>query len=108
MGYRYKDIDNRRQEAPFLILERNIYENLNVGTLALVVESYDGGCKLKSVPKGTVFESKYTLTTQTYSRGDLVLVIFLDNTGIDNLTDKNKYIMHDYQNAVILGKVSNL
>lgn len=108
MGYRYKDIDNRRQEAPFLILERNVYQNLNVGTLALVVESYDGGCRLKSVPKGTMFDSAYSVSSDTYSRGDLVLVVFLDNYGTADLNDKTEFIMHDYQNAVIIGKVNKL
>ena len=41
MGYNYKNIDKRRQEAPFLILERDIYENLNVGIIAKVVDTYE-------------------------------------------------------------------
>ncbi len=108
MGYKYKNIDDRRQEAPFLILEKNIYQNLNVSTLAEVVDTYTGGCKLKSVPKGIYFESNYAIDGVSVKRGDLVLVIFLDNYGTDTLTKETDYIMHDYKNAVVIGKVSSL
>ena len=108
MGYRFKTINKERQEAPFLILEKNIYENLNVGTLAEVVDVYPGGCKLKSLPKCIYFNSEYTLENTTYAKGDLVLVMFLDNYGTTPLTDRTDCIMHDYKNAVILGKVHNL
>ncbi len=108
MGYNYKIIDKRRQEAPFLILEKNIYENLNVGTLAKVVSTYQGGCKLQIIPKGVMIDSSYSLEDTTYSRGDLVLVMFLDNYGNETLNDKTETIMHDYRNAVILGKIHKL
>ena len=109
MGYKYKIIDDRRQEAPFLILEKNIYENLNVGTLAEVVDTYTGGVKLKSIPKGEYFDSKYSIDNNvTYSKGDLVVVLILDNYGTEELTDSTQYIMHDYKNAVILGKAKRL
>ena len=115
MGYNYKNIDKKRQEAPFLILERNIYENLNVGVLAKVVDTYEGGVKLKSLPGETYFDASYSLseyiydtTKETYSKGDLVVVMFLDNYGVKELTDTSKYIMHDYKNAVILGKVETI
>lgn len=106
MGYNYKIIDKRRQEAPFLILEKNIYENLNVGTLAVVSEKYDTGYRLKILPKGEYINSEYTSSGKTYSKGDLVLVVFLDNYGTVALDDKTSPIMHDYKNAVIIGKVS--
>ena len=115
MGYNYKDIDKRRQEAPFLILERNIYENLNVGIIAKVVDTYEGGVKLKSLPEEVYFDASYSLvnyntkdTKITYSKGDLVVVMFLDKYGVKELTDTSKYIMHDYKNAVIVGKVSTV
>ena len=108
MGYNYKIIDKRRQEAPFLILEKNIYENLNVGTLAVVSEKYDTGYRLKILPKGEYINSEYTSSGKTYSKGDLVLVVFLDNYGTVALDDKTGPIMHDYKNAVIIGKVSSV
>lgn len=108
MGYNYKIIDKRRQEAPFLILEKNIYENLNVGTIAKVVDTYDGGCKLRIIPKGTMIDSSYSVEETTYSKGDLVLVMFLDNYGTETLNDKTETVMHDYRNAVILGKLHKL
>lgn len=115
MGYNYKNIDKRRQEAPFLILERNIYENLNVGVIAKVVDTYEGGVKLKSLPEEVYFDASYSLvnyntkdTKITYSKGDLVVVMFLDKYGVKELTDTSKYIMHDYKNAVIVGKVSTV
>lgn len=115
MGYNYKNIDKKRQEAPFLILERNIYENLNVGVVAKVIDTYEDGVKLKSLPGETYFDASYSLseyiydtTKETYSKGDLVVVMFLDNYGVKELTDTSKYIMHDYKNAVILGKVETI
>ena len=122
MGYKYKIIDDRRQEAPFLILEKDIYQNLNVCTLAQIVDVYSGGYKLKSIPKGIMFESNYvmremehyiedrtyTVDEMTYVKGDLVLVIMLDNYGTEELTEVTETIMHDYRNAVILGKVNKL
>ena len=108
MGYNFKNIDKRRQDAPFWILEKNIYENLNVGTLARVTDVYTGGCKLVSIPSGKYFNSSYSLSSDTYSIGDLVLVMILDNYGTEELTDKTSVILHDYRNAVILGKVNKL
>ena len=108
MGYKYKIIDNRRQEAPFLILEESIYNSLNVSTLAQVVDISSSNCKLKSLPKGEYFNSNYLLDGVTLAKGDLVLVIFLDNYGTEELNDRTKYIMHDYRNAVIVGKVNKM
>lgn len=108
MGYKYKYIDKRRQESPFLILERNIYENLNVGTLAKVVETYAGGCKLRSIPKGEDMNCSLSLTDTSYSRGDIVVVLFLDNYGTGELDDNTRYILHDYRNAIILGKIKSI
>lgn len=108
MGYKYKTIDKRKAESPFLILEKNIYQNLNVGSLAKVVDTYTGGCKLQIIPKGTMIDSYYSLGELSLTRGDLVLVLFLDNYGTDPLDSVTSTIMHDYQNAVILGKVNKL
>lgn len=108
MGYSYKNIDKRRQEAPFLILEKNIYKNLNVGTIAKVLDIYNGGMKLQTVPTGINLSVKYTLVEETYNRGDLVLVLILDNYGTEDLNEITENILHDYRNAVVLGKLHNL
>lgn len=107
MGYSFKIIDKRRQEAPFLILEKNIYENLNVSTVAKILDIYDGGIKLVSIPQNKYFEAKYCLLADDYKVNDLVLVIALDYIP-EELDEVNSNIIHDYQNAVILGKLHNL
>lgn len=129
MGYNYKDIDKRRQEAPFLILEKNIYENLNVGSIAEVADIYSKDnvykLKLKLIPKGvyvdcsnildTLFKTVIEIDAETLeetnsevlnlSRGDKVIVMFLDNYGTQELVEDTKVIMHDYKNAVVIGKL---
>lgn len=142
MGYKPKTWIKESSEAPFFILEKGIYMNLNVSSLGYVVgQEADtrmaGKTMNYTVKVGPITKGKTITTNTIYNVACLehvvitpeeiasgkcaVMLVFLDNNpsnfynavhgfnqNVDDKlsTDKEvEDIMHDYRNAVIVGKL---
>lgn len=126
----YKNSTLRKEESGYAILKNRefIFRNLNVASLGYIVGiNSDGSYNIQLSPKVndlnlqelTIYKA-LKLDGLTLAVGDIVLVLFLDTPykkaieykpsydklkSLVELNDIEKDTLHDYRNAIIIGKV---
>ena len=126
----YKNSTLRKEESGYAILKNRefIFRNLNVASLGYIVSiNSDGSYNIQLSPKVndlslqelTIYKV-LKLDGLNLAVGDIVLVLFLDTPykkvieykpsydklkSLVELNDIEKDTLHDYRNAIIIGKV---
>lgn len=105
MGYKKKSWLSESQEAPYLVLEKNIYKNLNVSTIGYVVaqdddERFNNKVKKYTVKAGPIVGSNpvenytlynvacvegVTITQEEINSGMCIVVVLFLDTNPNNL-----------------------
>lgn len=130
MGYRYTSMDKENPAYGIFKNREWIFKNLNVASLGYVTyvneEEPTYEVQLSPMLPGKTKKDYYIRKVKVLenvgeiSKGDLVMVVFLDDYGekallyqdrysrtgeVPELTDKEKDILHDFSCGVIIGKV---
>lgn len=129
MGYKSMSVDKENPAYGIFKNREWIFKNLNVASLGYVTYVGEGSTyyevQLSPILPGKTKKDYYirkvkVLEGLEITKGDLVIVLFLDNYGekaltyedqysrmgtVPELTEKESDILHDYSCGVIIGKV---